>query len=131
MARFRGLTLLAEREPTGPSAPPGSGRRFDLRAGNVLVARRPDDWEASGVSDVENGIAADIDLAKTDYYSLGRGEPERSALFEGYGPLPADAVERLELYRLYHALELWDSLRSIGTVGPVGGIADDIARLAG
>ncbi|MEU5438357.1 aminoglycoside phosphotransferase family protein [Streptomyces sp. NPDC020719] len=105
----------------------------DLHEGNVLVARRPGGWELTGVIDVENAIAADplIDLAKTDYYSLGRGEPERSALFEGYGPLPADAVERLELYRLYHAVELWDWFRSIGTVGPLGGIADDIARLAG
>ncbi|MEU4588633.1 phosphotransferase [Kitasatospora aureofaciens] len=103
-----------------------------MRAGNVLVARRPDGWEVSGVIDVENAIAADplIDLAKTDYYSLGRGEPECSALFEGYGPLPADAVERLELYRLYHAVELWGWFRSIGTVGPVGGIADDIVRPA-
>ncbi len=47
-------------------------------------------WEVSGVIDVENTIAADplIDLAKTDYHSLSRGEPERSALFEGYGSLP-------------------------------------------
>ncbi len=104
----------------------------DLHDGNVLVgpghAAR-----VTGIIDVENAIAADplIDLAKTDYYSLGRGEPERHALFEGYGPLPADAAERLDLYRLYHALELWDWFRSIGTVGPLTSIADDIARLAG
>lgn len=82
--------------------------------------------------DVENAIAADplIDLAKTDYHSLGRGEPERSALLAGYGPLPADADERLELYRLYHAIELWDWFRSIGTAGPLSSIAEDIAQLA-
>jgi aminoglycoside phosphotransferase (APT) family kinase protein len=105
----------------------------DLHEGNVLVAQRPGGWEVTGVIDVENALAADplIDLAKTDYYALGRGEPERSALLEGYGPLPADAAERLELYRLYHALELWDWFRSIGTVEPLDGIAEDIARLAG
>jgi hygromycin-B 7''-O-kinase len=105
----------------------------DLHEGNVLVAQRPDGWKITGVIDVENAIAADplIDLAKTDYYSLGRGEPERGALLEGYGPLPADAAERLELYRLYHAIELWDWFRSIGTIEPLGSIAEDIARLAG
>jgi aminoglycoside phosphotransferase (APT) family kinase protein len=106
----------------------------DLHEGNVLVSGRPDGgWQITGVIDVENAVAADplIDLAKTDYYSLGRGEPERAALLEGYGPLPADAAERLELYRLYHALELWDWFRSVGTTGPLEGIAGDIARLAG
>lgn len=105
----------------------------DLYEGNVLVARGPDGWRITGVIDVENAIAADplIDLAKTDYYALGRGEPERVALLDGYGPLPADAAERLDLYRLFHALELWDWFRSIGTTGPLLGIAEDIARLAG
>lgn len=105
----------------------------DLHEGNVLVAQRPGGWQMTGVIDVENAIAADplIDLAKTDYYALGRGEPERAALLDGYGPLPTDAAERLELYRLYHALELWDWFRSIGTVEPLNGIAEDIGRLAG
>jgi aminoglycoside phosphotransferase (APT) family kinase protein len=104
----------------------------DLHEGNVLVAERPGGWEVTGVIDVENAIAADplIDLAKTDYYALGRGEAERAALLEGYGSLPAGAAERLELYRLYHAVELWDWFASIGTVGPLGGIAEDIAKLA-
>ncbi|MGY0460405.1 phosphotransferase family protein [Kitasatospora sp. cg17-2] len=103
----------------------------DLHEGNVLVAPGAA-ARVTGIIDVENAIAADplIDLAKTDYYSLGRGAPERAALFEGYGPLPGDAAERLDLYRLYHALELWDWFRSIGTVDPLASIADDIARLA-
>ena len=105
----------------------------DLHEGNVLVAPRPTGWEITGIIDVENAIAADplIDLAKTDYYALGRGELERSALLDGYGPLPADAVERLDLYRLFHALELWDWFRTSGTTAPLTGIAEDIARLAG
>ncbi|MFD4907400.1 phosphotransferase family protein [Kitasatospora purpeofusca] len=104
----------------------------DLHEGNVLVSPG-NATRVTGIIDVENAIAADplIDLAKTDYYSLDRGEPERTALFEGYGPLPGDAAERLDLYRLYHALELWDWFRSIGTVGPLASIADDIARLTG
>ena len=102
----------------------------DLHEGNVLVSPGPDGWRITGVIDVENAIAADplIDLAKTDYYSLGRGEPERAALLDGYGPLPADAADRLNLYRLYHALELWDWFCSIGTTEPLAGIAADIAR---
>ena len=105
----------------------------DLHEGNVLVAQRSGGWSVTGVIDVENAIAADplIDLAKTDYYALGRADPERGALLEGYGPLPADAAERLELYRLYHALELWDWFRSIGTVEPLDVIAEDIATLVG
>ncbi|HWG23425.1 aminoglycoside phosphotransferase family protein [Actinospica sp.] len=104
----------------------------DLHEGNVLVDHRPSGWQVSGLIDVENAIAADplIDLAKTDYYSLGRAEPERAALLEGYGPLPDDSAERLDLYRLYHALELWDWFRSIGTTEPLASIAEDIARLA-
>ncbi|MEV0194546.1 aminoglycoside phosphotransferase family protein [Kitasatospora purpeofusca] len=103
----------------------------DLHEGNVLVTTG-DATRVTGIIDVENAIAADplIDLAKTDYYALGRGEPERRALLAGYGPLPADAPERLDLYRLYHALELWDWFRSIGTEDPLDAIAADIARLA-
>lgn len=105
----------------------------DLHEGNVLIAQGRDGWRVTGVIDVENAIAADplIDLAKTDYYSLGRAEPERAALLAGYGPLPADGMARLELYKLYHAVELWDWFRSIGTTGPLASIAQDIARLAG
>ncbi|MFE6750790.1 phosphotransferase family protein [Kitasatospora purpeofusca] len=104
----------------------------DLHEGNVLVTAGTA-AHVTGIIDVENAIAADplIDLAKTDYYALGRGEPERRALLEGYGPLPTDAAERLDLYRLYHALELWDWFRSIGTLDPLDSIAEDIARLAG
>lgn len=106
----------------------------DLHEGNVLVAQDPGgDWRISGLIDVENAVAADplLDLAKTDYYSLGRGESERAALLEGYGPLPEDAADRLALYRLYHALELWDWFRSINMAEPLEGIAAEIARLVG
>lgn len=105
----------------------------DLHEGNVLVTRRPHGWDVTGLIDVENAVAADplLDLAKSDYYAFNRGAPERAALLEGYGPLPDDTPERLNLYRLYHALELWDYFRSIGNAGPLATIAEDIARLAG
>ncbi|HTJ66974.1 MAG TPA: aminoglycoside phosphotransferase family protein [Actinospica sp.] len=104
----------------------------DMHDGNVLVARRPHGWELTGIIDVENAIAADplLDLAKADYYSFNRGDAEKAALLEGYGPLPGDCAERLNLYRLYHALELWDWFASIGTTEYLADIAADIARLA-
>lgn len=104
----------------------------DLHDGNVLVVQSALSWEITGLIDVENAIAGDplIDLAKTDYYSFGRGEPERAALLEGYGALPADGPERIDLYRLYHALELWDWFASIGTTEHLADIAEDIARLS-
>ncbi|WP_037783074.1 hypothetical protein, partial [Kitasatospora purpeofusca] len=39
--------------------------------------------------------------------NLGCGTPARDALFEDLGPLPADNAERLDVYRLYRAIELW------------------------
>ena len=105
----------------------------DLHEGNVLVSPGSGGWKITGLIDVENAIAADplMDLAKTDLYSLGRGEPETKALLEGYGTLPEDAAQRLDLYRLYHAIELWDWFTSIGISEPLASIAADIARLAG
>jgi hygromycin-B 7''-O-kinase len=104
----------------------------DFHEGNVLVARRGEGWTVTGFIDVENAVAADplVDLAKTHYYAV-HGDPVKArALHEGYGPLPPDASERMEIYRLYHALELWDWFASLGEREPLPGIADDIARMA-
>lgn len=103
----------------------------DFHEGNVLVTRQPSGWTLAGFIDVENAIAADplIDLAKTDYYSIHGDPARRQAFHEGYGPLPADAEDRIELYRIYHALELWDWFASIGQTDPLPGIADDIRRM--
>ena len=100
----------------------------DFHEGNVLVREEPGGWKVTGFVDVENATAADplIDLAKTDYYSI-RGDRNRAAaLRRGYGALPADWSERTDLYRLYHALELWDWFASIGRTEPLAGIAEDI-----
>ncbi|QBS45798.1 aminoglycoside phosphotransferase family protein [Nocardia sp. CS682] len=103
----------------------------DFHEGNVLVERQGDGWKMSGFIDVENAVAADplVDLAKTDYYAVQGDLFKRTALVEGYGWLPADWLARLELYRLYHALELWDWFASIGEGAPLAGIAADIRRM--
>ncbi|WP_199856849.1 phosphotransferase family protein [Nocardia suismassiliense] len=103
----------------------------DFHEGNVLVEHRVDGWKVSGFIDVENAVAADplLDLAKTDYYAV-QGDPvKRTALVDGYGPLPADWAARSALYRLYHALELWDWFAAIGEGALLAGIAEDIRRM--
>jgi hygromycin-B 7''-O-kinase len=88
---------------------------------------------ATGPSPVSstNAIAADplLDLAKTESYSMRGDETKRNALFDGYGALPEDWPERLAVYQLYHALELWDWFASIGNKSPLEGIAGDMRRL--
>lgn len=103
----------------------------DFHEGNILVTQVQGDWTVTGFIDVENAIAADplLDLAKTESYSMRGDETKRDALFEGYGSLPEDWPERLAVYRLYHALELWDWFASIGSTSPLRGIADDMRRL--
>jgi aminoglycoside phosphotransferase (APT) family kinase protein len=101
----------------------------DFHEGNVLVD--PATWRITGFVDVENAIAADplIDLAKTQAYSI-RGNAEKlDGLIEGYGDLPPDWSERTTLYRLYHALELWDWFASIGTTVHLDSIARDMAEI--
>jgi hygromycin-B 7''-O-kinase len=103
----------------------------DFHEGNVLVAAGDAGWRVTGFIDVENAIAADplMDLAKTDYYGIKDRPAKLSGLLDGYGPLPAGWADRLAIYRLYHALELWDWFASIGNSGPLPGIAADIKEL--
>jgi len=101
----------------------------DFHEGNVLVD--PVTWRVTGFIDVENAIAADplIDLAKTVSYSI-RGNAEKLAgLVEGYGALPDDWEDRIELYRVYHSLELWDWFQSIGETTHLASIAAELAEL--
>ncbi|HEY3871624.1 MAG TPA: phosphotransferase [Actinocrinis sp.] len=100
----------------------------DFHEGNVLVSPGADGWSVTGIIDVENAIAADplLDLAKTECYSIRGDSAKFAALVDGYGPLADDALERLALYRLYHALELWDWFATIGNTEPLADIADDM-----
>jgi aminoglycoside phosphotransferase (APT) family kinase protein len=100
----------------------------DLHEGNVLVNAS---GAVTGILDVENAIAADpmLDLAKTLQYDRDRSPAKRAALLEGYGPLPADAVARIDLYRMFHSLELWAFFAEIGNTGPLPSIAEDIREL--
>jgi aminoglycoside phosphotransferase (APT) family kinase protein len=87
----------------------------DFHDGNVLVSGSAGAWRVSGFVDVEGAVAADplLDLARTDYYAL-RDDPSREAFLRGYGPLPPDWADRVALYRLHHALELWNWAASTG-----------------
>jgi aminoglycoside phosphotransferase (APT) family kinase protein len=104
----------------------------DLHEGNLLLLKRAGRWQVSGVLDVENAVAGDplLDLAKTDYYAI-RGDPvKRRSLLEGYGPLPPNAEAVMRLYRLYHAIELWDWFAACGNEEPLASITEDIRALS-
>ncbi|WP_433164266.1 phosphotransferase family protein [Kribbella sp. CA-247076] len=102
----------------------------DFHEGNVLV---DETGRVTGFVDVENAIAADplMDLAKTQSYSIGDNTAKLDGLLEGYGDLPPDWRERTTLYRLYHALELWDWFASVGTTAHLESLARDLAGIAG
>ena len=52
-------------------------------------------------------------------------------VFDEFGYLGTEGiVETLELYVLYHWLELWDWLASTGTTAPLAGIQDELRRLS-
>jgi len=104
---------------------------FVVSPPRVLVD--PKTWQVRGFVDVENAIAADplIDLAKTDYYSIHDDKAKLDGLLDGYGELPSDWRERTTLYRLYHALELWDWFHSTATVDPLDSIAGDLRSILG
>jgi hygromycin-B 7''-O-kinase len=52
-----------------------------------------------------------------------------AALTEGYGDLRPDWREALDLYVLYHWLELWDWLASLGQTEALDGLADEMRLL--
>lgn len=97
----------------------------DIHEGNVLV----EEGKITGIVDVENALAGDpwLDLAKADFYAARGDDTKLSALFDGYGAVPDG---RLRLYKLYHALELWDWFAAIGETRHLDGIAADMAELA-
>ncbi|MDA0634033.1 amino acid adenylation domain-containing protein [Nonomuraea sp. MCN248] len=100
----------------------------DFHERNVMVARRDGRWELTGLIDVENALGGDplMDLARTDYFAVRDDPLRRRALFEGYGDLPGDRDERLAFYRLYHALDQWHWLATIGEVSALEPITREI-----
>jgi Ser/Thr protein kinase RdoA (MazF antagonist) len=99
----------------------------DFHEGNILVD--PATGGVNGFIDVENAIAADplIDLAKTIQYSAHDDVGKLAGLTDGYGAVPRD---RIDLYRLYHSLELWDWFASTGQTSYLDSIARDLDLLA-
>jgi aminoglycoside phosphotransferase (APT) family kinase protein len=88
----------------------------DFHDSNVLVSRSSGEWRVTGFVDVEGAVAADplLDVARTDYHALGGDPARRDAFLSGYGPLPSDWAERVAIYRLHHALDLWNWAASTG-----------------
>jgi aminoglycoside phosphotransferase (APT) family kinase protein len=81
----------------------------DCNESNVLVECGDDGWRVSGVLDVGNAVAADplLDLAKTSAYSRWASDAKVDALAEGHGDLRDGWREAVDLYELFHRLELW------------------------
>ncbi|MEU4163353.1 aminoglycoside phosphotransferase family protein [Actinoplanes sp. NPDC026670] len=102
---------------------------LDLHEGNVLV---DDAGAVTGFIDVENAQAADpmADLAKTIQFETSGSAIKRAALLEGYGPLPPFGAERINTYRMFHALELWTWFTSIDHTEPLPALLDDLRALS-
>jgi hygromycin-B 7''-O-kinase len=103
----------------------------DCHDGNLLVLADDGGLHLSGLLDFENVIAGDplLDLAKAHCYSIRRSERTLAALVEGCGDLRSDWREALDLYVLYHWLELWDWLTANGQTEPLGGLAEGMLQL--
>jgi hygromycin-B 7''-O-kinase len=129
---------VADRAGLFASCPGPALCHNDYHAGNILVAEDENGtWSMTGLVDMENALAADplLDIAKTFYYSVhysgsddaaSGDEALWSGFLDGYGELPAGWRDRVDLYRLYHALELWDWYASIKVTGPLESIAADL-----
>ena len=103
----------------------------DCHYGNVLVLPESNGWRVSGLLDFENVLAGDplLDLAKAHCYSRRRSEKTLAALVGGYGAVRASWREAIDLYVLYHWVELWDWLAAVGQTESLAGIADEMRLL--
>jgi len=84
----------------------------DCHEGN-LIAR---DGCVVALVDFQNAVGGDplLDLAKCACYSQRDRETVVASLAAGYGALPGAWHDALDLYVLYHQLELWDWFATIG-----------------
>jgi aminoglycoside phosphotransferase (APT) family kinase protein len=103
----------------------------DCHEGNILVSKGPDGWHVSGVLDLENAIAGDplLDLAKTEAYRRRRSERRLQALVDGCGAMRPDWRAALDLYTLYHWLELWGWFAAHDRVEPLSSLSASIRRI--
>jgi hygromycin-B 7''-O-kinase len=104
----------------------------DVYENNILVEHTQDGLLLTGLLDVENAVAADplIDLSKTWLYSIRSASHKWRGLIEGYGALGDRAAERLDLYRLYHSLELWDWFAQTGYRAGVDSVTPDLVEFS-
>lgn len=103
----------------------------DLYEGNLLIEPVDDGWRLSGLVDVENALAGDplMDLAKTDCYSIRGDVTKFEALADGYGPALRAGEDRVELYRIYHTLDLCVWYHQIGRHQHHLGLVRQLERL--
>jgi hypothetical protein len=71
-----------------------------------------------------------LDIAKTDYYAIKAHAAKREGFLAGYGRLPVHWHDRVQLYKLYHALELWDWFAALGNTAAVLRITEDLQRFS-
>jgi len=104
----------------------------DCHEGNVLVTGEANGVVA-GLLDFENALAGDplLDVAKTIAYSGRDRRVITDAIAEGYGELPARWRDGVDLYGLYHVLELWTWYASLGEREHLDELADDLAGRIG
>jgi hygromycin-B 7''-O-kinase len=104
----------------------------DYHEGNILVAEEEARWRVTWIIDVENAVAGDplLDIAKTDYYAIKEHAAKREGFLAGYGRLPVHWHDRVQLYKLYHALELWDWFAALGNNAVVLRLTEDIQRFS-
>jgi aminoglycoside phosphotransferase (APT) family kinase protein len=122
---------VTERSELLVACPRASLCHDDCHEGNVLVLPRDGSWRVSALLDFENVVAGDplLDLAKAHCYSRRPSEDNLNALVEGYGELRDGWRETIDLYVVYHLLELWDWFAFIDVSEPLPGIAGQLRQL--
>ena len=103
----------------------------DCHEGNILVAQRSDGWHVSGILDLENAVSGDplLDLAKTEAYRRRRTDRRLRALIDGHGSMPEDWRTTLDLYTVYHWLELWDWFAAHDRREPLSSLSSSIRKV--
>jgi hygromycin-B 7''-O-kinase len=103
----------------------------DLHEANALAVKQRGRWHVTGVIDVGGAIAGDplFDLARTHYWST-KGDPQKQeALVQSYRPARRGWREALNIYRLYHALELRNWLARHGRSPMLTHLDEELERL--